>query len=116
MKKFNKQTSTRRKFLGTVGTAAATALAIGSKPFLGGRESVAEASNGNSDGPGRMNDCFNYRKDAAIAQRINVGVTSDNGDAARFTDFSGNFSKALLHNSLGVPNAAAWLSLRNAMR
>src|SRR5262249_27225053 len=33
-----------------------------------------------------------------------------------FSDFSGSFSKALLHDGLGVPNAAAWLSLKNALR
>src|SRR5437660_8694166 len=108
----------RRKFFGKLGTAAIGAAAVGSlgaEPFLGGKESVAEASTGNSDSPGRMNDCFNYRKNAALAQRVNVGLQQDNGDAARFTDFSGSFSKALLHDSLGVPNASAWLSLRNAM-
>ena len=108
----------RRKFFGKLGTAAIGAAAVGglgAEPFLGGKESVAEASTGNSGTPGRMNDCFNYRKNAAIAQRVNVGIQEDNGDAARFTDFSGSFSKALLHDSLGVPNAAAWLSLRNAM-
>jgi hypothetical protein len=62
-----------------------------------------------------MNDCFNYRKNAALSQRVNVGRQADNGDAARFTDFSGNFSKALQHDALGIPNSAAFLSLRNAM-
>ena len=62
-----------------------------------------------------MNDCFNYRKNTAQARRVNTGVQKDNGDAARFTDFSGNYSKALLHDGLGIPNAAAWLSLRQAM-
>ena len=33
----------------------------------------------------------------------------------RFTDFSGSYSKALLHDGLGVPNAASWLSLKNAL-
>src|SRR5262249_3659701 len=79
------------------------------------RDSVAEASSGNSDSPGRMNACFNYRKSTAQAERINVGVQPDNGDAARFTDFSGSYSKALLHDGLGVPYAAAWLSIRNAL-
>ena len=33
---------------------------------------------------------------------------------SRFTDFSGSYSKALLHDSLGVPNAAAFASMRTA--
>lgn len=105
----------RRKFFGKLGTAAVGAAALSAAtPFLSGKESVAEASNGNSDSPGRMNDCFNYRKNMAQAQRVNVGVQPGNGDEARFTDFSGNFSKALLHTSLGIPNGASYLSLKHA--
>ncbi|MGB7207458.1 MAG: vanadium-dependent haloperoxidase [Pyrinomonadaceae bacterium] len=108
----------RRKFLGhlTKGAALAAVGAIGAKPFLGGAESVAKAGGRDNVAPGRMNDCFNYRKNMALAERVNVGIQPDNGDAARFTDFSGSFSKALLHSSLGVPNAAAFISLRNAFR
>ncbi len=108
----------RRKFLGhlTKGAALAAVGAIGAKPFLGGAESVAKAGGRDNVAPGRMNDCFNYRKNMALAERVNVGVQPDNGDAARFTDFSGSYSKTLLHSSLGVPNAAAFISLRNAFR
>src|SRR5262249_14567637 len=73
----------------------------------------AEAG-GKSVSKTRMNACFNYRKNTAIDERINVGPQPDNGDTARFTDFSGSYSKALLHDSLGIPNSASWLSLRNA--
>ena len=108
----------RRRFLGTIGKAGLGAAAvgtIGAAPFAGGKEFTAEAGNETSAASGRMNDCFNYRKDTALARRVNTGVQKDNGDAARFTDFSGNYSKALLHDSFGIPNAAAWLSLRKAM-
>jgi hypothetical protein len=109
------KTKSRRRFLGSLGKTAAGAAAISvAAPFLNGKAGTAEAVAGNSDVPGRMNDCFNYRKNAAIAMRVNVGVQRDNGDAKRFTDFSGNFSKALPHDSLGIPNSAAYLSLRNA--
>jgi hypothetical protein len=105
----------RRKFFGKLGTAAVGAAALGAaRPFLGGKDSVAEASNGSSDSPGRMNDCFNYRKNTALANRTNVGVQAGNGDEARFTDFSGNYSKALVHTSLGIPGSASYLSLRHA--
>ena len=108
--KVRRNATSRRRFIGTLGKTAAGAAAVAvAAPFVGGKVSVAEAAN--NETPGRMNDCFNYRKNAAIAQRVNVGPQEDNGDAARFTDFSGNFSKALLHDNLGVPNAAAWLAL-----
>ena len=107
----------RRKFLSHAGMAGAATIAAASiplEPLLGDMQSVARAANGNSNATNRMNDCFNYRKNMALAERINVGPQPDNGDAAQFTDFSCSYSKALLHDSLGVPNAAAWLSLRNA--
>jgi hypothetical protein len=44
-----------------------------------------------------------------------MGPQAGNGDAAQFTDFSCSYSKGLLHDSLGLPNAAAMLSLKNAL-
>lgn len=101
----------RRNFVKGAATIAAVAAAVPLEPLLGGNESVAEAAGNSSN---RTNDSFNYRKSMAQAEKINVGTQPDNGDTARFTDFSCSYSKALLHDSLGIPNAAAWLSLRNA--
>jgi hypothetical protein len=109
--------SSRRKFISTAGLAGAAtvaAAAIPLEPLLGSKTSVAEAANSSSNAVNRANDCFNYRKNMAQAQKINVGVQPDNGDVSRFTDFSGSYSKALLHDSLGVPNAAAFASMRTA--
>ena len=117
MKKYVSTPSSRRNFLrraGIAGAATVAAATIPLEPILGGKQSIVEAANGNSSSANRMNDCFNYRKNMALAQKINAGPQPDNGDAARFTDNSGNYSKALLHDSLGVPNAAAFVSLRNA--
>ena len=110
--------SSRRKFISTAGLAGAAtvaAAAIPLEPLLGSKTSVADAANGNSNAANRANDCFNYRKNMAQAEKINLGVQPDNGDASRFTDFSGSYSKALLHDSLGVPNAAAFASMRTAL-
>src|SRR5436190_16046545 len=108
-------TVSRRKFFGKLGTAAIGAAAIGAvAPFVGGKGSVVEAANDTGDAAGRMNDCFNYRKGRAIAMRIDVGPQRNNGDEARFTDVSGNYSKALVHTSLGIPSADSYLSLKNA--
>jgi hypothetical protein len=109
----------RRKFLGNVSgvaVAAVTAGAIGLEPLLGGKESVADASVVPYSSEGREDKCFNYRVRTANAERINVGQQPDNGDATRFTDFSGSYSKASLHDALGVPNAASWLSLKHALK
>src|SRR5438128_3801326 len=77
----------RRQFIGRLGMTAAGAAAItaGGLPFVGGTAVETHAA-GNSEAPGRMNDCFNYRRDMALAQRLNVGTQKDNGDSARFSD------------------------------
>lgn len=112
------QSESRRRFLGnvrSVAVAAATAGAIGLEPLLGGKESVAEASVVGYDNQFRAQASLNYRINKANAENINVGVQPDNGDATKFTDFSGSYSKALSHDALGVPNAQSWLSLKNAL-
>jgi hypothetical protein len=109
----------RRKFLGNVSgvaVAALTAGVIGLEPMLDGKESVAEASVVDYSSERREDKSFNYRRSMATIEKIDVGRQPDNGDATRFTDFSGSYSKALLHDGLGVPNAASWLSLKRALR
>ena len=109
----------RRKFLGNVSgvaVAAVTAGAIGLEPLLGGKESVADASVVPYSSEGREDKSLKYRAMTANAEKIDVGQQPDNGDATRFTDFSGSYSKASLHDALGVPNAASWLSLKHALK
>src|SRR5262249_22024360 len=103
----------RRKFVG--GAVAAATAAIRLQPLLGTKESTAEASIVPYNENTRSAASFNYRISMARAERIDVRVQPDNGDAARFTDFSGNYSKALLHDALGVPNKAAFQSLLQAL-
>src|SRR5713101_5585073 len=105
----------RRSFVGG-GAAAAAAVAIPFQPLMGGKESAAEASVLTYNADSRTEASFQYRTGRARAERIDVGVQPDNGDAKRFTDFSGNYSKALLHDALGVPNKAAVQSLINAFQ
>ena len=111
----------RRDFVKGAATIAAVAAAIPLEPMLGGKEFVAEAvpaGNGTTTATSatanRANDCFNYRKNMALANKVNIGAQPDNGDTARFTDFSCCYSKGLLHDSLGIPNAAAMASVKNA--
>jgi len=109
----------RRSFLGKAGGVAAVAAATGYiplEPLLGGKHSVAEASVIPYSSERREDASFDYRTDTARAERIDVGEQPDNGDAARFTDFSGNYSKALLHDGLAVPNQASYQSFKHALR
>jgi hypothetical protein len=108
----------RRSFLGRVGGVAAVAATAGSivlKPLLGGKDSVADASVVGYGSGNRASESFSYRTNTAQAENINVGVQPDNSDFAEFTDFSAQFSKSLLHDSLGLPDAKSWSSMKNAL-
>jgi hypothetical protein len=108
----------RRSFLGRMGGAAAvaaTASSIMLKPLLGGKDSTADASTVGYGSGLRARACSNYKMNTAQAEDINVGVQPDNGDIAEFTDFSAMYSKALLHDSLGLPNARSWSSMKQAL-
>ena len=116
-REYQLQRPNRRTFLSTVGAATAATIGVGTMPFLGGQASAAApAADRPAEAPNRMNDCFAYRRDAAIASRINVGTQTGNGDLSRYTDFSGVYSKGLLHDALGIPNAAAVASLIKAFQ
>jgi hypothetical protein len=108
----------RRQFLGGVSgmaAAAATLGAIGLEPLVGGKESVAQASVNSYNDQARAEISQSYRISAANTEDIDVGEQPDNGDSKRFTDFSGNYSKALVHDGLGVPNAASYHSFKKAL-
>jgi hypothetical protein len=108
----------RRQFLGGVSgvaAAAATLGAIGLEPLVGGKDSVAKASVIRYPVDKRADASLRYRVETAKAEDINVPEQPDNGDSKRFTDFSGNYSKALAHDALGVPNLASYQSLLFAL-
>ncbi|HLB48745.1 MAG TPA: twin-arginine translocation signal domain-containing protein [Anaerolineales bacterium] len=104
----------RRNFVKGAATMAAVAAAVSVKPMLGGKASVVEAAPAGS-ASNRSHDCFNYRKNVALAHKVNMRPRADNGDAARFTDFSWCYNKGLPHDNLGIPNPQAMLSLKNAL-
>ena len=103
----------RRSFVGVGGAAA---IAIPLQAVLGGKESAAEASIVPYQPNKRMLASFQYRREMARKERIDAGVQPDNGDSTKFSDFSGNYTKALLHDALGVPNQAAVRSLIHAFQ
>src|SRR5262249_47299556 len=105
----------RRDFVRDAAAIAAVATAVSIEPLLSGKESVAEAADGTGSASTRANNCFQYRMSTAVAERLNVGPQPGNGDIAKYTDFSANYSKGLLHHSLGVPDAASYNSMTNAL-
>jgi len=110
--------SSRRSFLGRMGGATALALAAGIplEPLFEGKHGQAEASVVNYSSYNRTNNSYNYRKNTAQNEKVNVGVLPDNGDAARFSDFSGSWSKCLKHDALGIVHPSSWLSLTHALQ
>ncbi len=110
-------TPSRRTFLGTAGaTAMALTVGLPLEPLLEGKHGEAEASVVSYRSNNRTNDSWNYRKSVAQSEKIDVGVLPDNGDAQRFTDYSGSWSKCLKHDYLGIVNRASWLSLVHALQ
>jgi hypothetical protein len=108
----------RRKFLGRaggLGAAAAASALVPLQPLLGGKDSRAEASVISYKDKTRAAQSLAYRAAVAASEAIDLGVLPDNGDAARFTDHSGSWSKVLLHDSLGIVNQASWVSFTKAL-
>jgi hypothetical protein len=69
----------------------------------------------NYKSPSRTDASFDYRTDAAKAEKIDLGILPDNGDAAQFTDHSALWSKAVLHDDLEIVNEKAWQSFVKAL-
>jgi hypothetical protein len=113
--KKDKTNVSRRNFVKGAATLAAAASIIPLKPIAGGPGSTASASTVPYDANKRTNDSFLYRRRVAQDNKINVGLLPDNGDRARYSDFSALYSKALPHNGLGVPNQSAYLTFLNAL-
>lgn len=105
----------RRNFVKGAATLAAAAATVPLQPLLDGPGSSADASTIPYQSNTRANDSFQYRRRVAQENKIDVGVLPDNGDRARYKDFSGLHSKALQHNGLGVPNQNSMQSLLNAL-
>ncbi len=108
----------RRSFLGAVGGATAVALTVGIplEPLFEGKHGQAEASVVPYGSAARTNASWQYRDSTADAEKINVGELPDNGDSQRFTDYSGNWSKCLQHDALGIPNARSYGSMLYALK
>ena len=96
--------------------AVALAVGIPLEPMFEGKHGEAEASVVSYRSNNRTNDSWNYRKSTAQAEKIDVGELPDNGDSQSYTDYSGNWSKCLQHDALGIPNRASYQSLLYALQ
>jgi hypothetical protein len=110
----DESTLSRRSFVKGA-TIAGVAASLPLRPLFGGTDSVVQASVVPYGSAARAAASLNYRTSTAQSENIDVGTQPDNGDATAFTDFSCSYSKGLAHDALGLPNAASWLSMKNAL-
>jgi hypothetical protein len=109
----------RRSFFRKMGVGSAAAVALAAvplEPLISGKKGEAEASVVPYRSRARANASYQYRENTAASEFIDIGELPDNGDAARFSDFSGSWSKCLPHPYLGIVNPAAWQSLTYALQ
>jgi hypothetical protein len=118
--KSDSASSTRRKFIGRVGRAAAASIAVSATGFAaakaGSQESNSTTSN-SSNGNSRAQESFNIRRNAAQTE-LNVRVPPQitNGDEQRYSNRIGNFSKGLVHNNVGEVTPASYRSFMQAIQ
>ena len=79
----------RRSFIKRAGGLAAVAAMVPLQPLLGGKETLAEASDITYSEVNRANLAFAYRRQEAQAEHVSPPVAPDNGDFAKYTDHSG---------------------------
>jgi len=110
--------TSRRSFLGKMGLGSAAAVALAAvplEPLVEGKRGEAAASVVNYNSAARAAASYNYRTKVAQNNFINIGELPDNGDAERFSDYSGSWSKCLPHPHLGIVNPQAFQSLTHAL-
>ena len=119
--KLNSEGASRRKFMGGIGRAAAASLAV----RAAGLATVTKASDGPSRSGGfqessansRPMQSFQNRREAALAElKVPVPAQVTNGDEQLYSNRIGNFSKGLVHNSVGEVEASSYQSLLRAVR
>jgi hypothetical protein len=118
--------SSRRKFIGRVGRAAAASIAVSAAGLssvtkaAAGQSSVSADSSsnlGSGNGSGRAQQSFNIRRSAAQTE-LNVQTPQEvtNGDEQRYSNRIGNYSKGLAHNNVGEVVPASYHSFLQAVQ
>lgn len=104
--------SNRRVFLNRMSGATLAAVGLG----LRGGQALARPRVTPFDDPDRVGKCYNYRVEAASMAKDRAIVThADNGDAGRYANKIGSYTKALPHNALGEVDLAAYATLARAI-
>lgn len=112
----------RRSFFSRVGasTAVAAAAGVGLPSMFSSENATArdddDQDGDDDDGSSRRERSFRIRRRAAIAERrLPVPPQIANGDEARYSNFIGNYSQGLPHNSIGEVDRVAYKALLTAI-
>ena len=111
--------SSRRKFLGNVSTAAVAAMtsgAIALEPLLGTDHSAAHAQDNGLTGAARADEAREIRIKAANRERaVPIPHHPTSGDQNRYADQSGTYTKGLPHDTFGRVDLNAFATLVTAL-
>jgi hypothetical protein len=110
--------STRRRFLRSVGAGTVVAGITGVRPFLESNHSSVHAAPANRGSNQRANDCAKLRRDAAQTGLLNTPQNLQhpaNQDEHLYPNKIGNYSKGLPHNNDGTVVLSAYEALLKAV-
>jgi hypothetical protein len=113
------ETTSRRKFIGRVGSAAAASLAVSATGLSSLAQSAsAQSTSSSSSGGGnqRAQESYMIRVAAARGElAVPTPPEITNGDEQRYPNRIGNYSKGLAHNNIGEVTPASYNSFLNAV-
>lgn len=107
--------ATRREFLANLHSAAAVAAASGALSFGASTAAKADVFS-HPSGQLRAQQSFSVRLQAATSEKlVPIPQQTPNQDEQLYSNFIGNYSKGLPHNSIGEVNASAYRAYLNAV-
>jgi hypothetical protein len=114
------ETTSRRKFIGRVGSAAAASLAVSATGLSSLAQSASaqstSSSSSSSGGNQRAQESYMIRVAAARGElAVPTPPEITNGDEQRYPNRIGNYSKGLAHNNIGEVTPASYGSFLNAI-
>ena len=113
----NRESLSRRNFLGKLGKTAATVAGMGAFGFPALQSVGQDKEVGPQKPVGRRNDAYRTRRKAALFEsRQKLPQHPTNGEEELYPTKIANFSKGLPHNSLGEVDLAAYATLIAALK
>src|SRR5580693_123481 len=107
--------ATRREFLANLRGATALTLASGTAAFAASTSTLADVPSP-GDSRARAQEAFEIREKAALANRLlRIPTQTPNRDEQLYSNFIGNYTKGLPHNSIGEVMTKDYRTLLSAI-